>query len=359
MSEPGNVNSNLRQRVVNNLKAQDTDTAIDTDTDKRGFPPAKWTRAQPGVNHGFPQAVAHRGYKASFPENTMGAFRGAVEVGAHAIETDVHLSRDGVVVIAHDKDLKRCYGVDKAVRDCDWEYLSTLETLKEPRQHMCRLSDVLEFLAEPGNESIWMLLDIKIDDPPEEMVPRIAATIAEAPRGKWEQRIILGCWRAEQLRLCHELLPDFAITHITVSLVLAREYMKIPNIAINMRQESLFGLGGRTFRERCQAEGRPLYAWTVNKKSWMEWCIGAKVDCVITDDPKLYLEVCDRRHKDEAQQSRSKKARRTVKAAVVKPRDLFLKMFYPLMIRGLMRIFRAYDRLGYPEQVRDELRPLT
>jgi hypothetical protein len=94
-----------------------------------------------------------------------------------------------------DKDLKRCYGVDKAVRDCDWEYLRTLETLKEPRQHMCRLSDVLEFLAEPGNESVWMLLDIKIDDPPREMVPRIAATIAEAPRGKWEQRIILGCWR--------------------------------------------------------------------------------------------------------------------------------------------------------------------
>lgn len=45
--------------------------------------------------------MAHRGYKASFPENTMGAFRGAVEVGAHAIETDVHLSKDGVVVIAH------------------------------------------------------------------------------------------------------------------------------------------------------------------------------------------------------------------------------------------------------------------
>lgn len=357
MSEPVDMNSGLRQRVVG--KSQDTDTDTDMDTDKRGFPPAKWTRAQPGVNHGFPQAVAHRGYKASFPENTMGAFRGAVEVGAHAIETDVHLSRDGVVVIAHDKDLKRCYGVDKAVRDCDWEYLSTLETLKEPRQHMCRLSDVLEFLAEPGNESIWMLLDIKIDDPPGELISRIAATIAEASRGNWEQRIILGCWRAEQLRLCHELLPDFAITHITVSLVLAGAYMVLPNIAINMRQESLFGLGGRAFRERCQAEGRPLYAWTVNKKSWMEWCIGAKVDCVITDDPKLYLEVCDQRHKDESQQSSSKKARRTVKAAVAKPRDLFLKMFYPLMIKGLMRIFRAYDRLGYPDQVREELRPLT
>lgn len=292
--------------------------------------------------------------------------------------------------------------MDKAVRDCDWEYLSTLETLKEPRQHMCRLSDVLEFLAEPGNESIWMLLDIKIDDPPPEMIPRIAAAIASAPRGKWEQRIILGCWRvsscipifescsfslvfffgpniktlpcsimvarwkprtdsliqAKQLRLCHEHLPEFAITYITVSLILAREYMKIPNVAINMRQESLFGLGGRAFRERCQAEGRPLYAWTVNKKSWMEWCIGAKVDCVITDDPKLYLEVCDRRAEEE-QKAGSGKMKKRVKAAVAKPRDLVLSVLYTVMIKGLMRVLRAYERLGYPEQVREELRPLT
>lgn len=49
----------------------------------------------------LPQTIAHRGYKASFPENTMGAFKGAAEVGAHAIETDLHLSADGVVVLSH------------------------------------------------------------------------------------------------------------------------------------------------------------------------------------------------------------------------------------------------------------------
>ena len=48
-----------------------------------------------------PQAIAHRGYKAKFPENTMGAFKGAVEVGADAIETDIHLSKDGVVMLSH------------------------------------------------------------------------------------------------------------------------------------------------------------------------------------------------------------------------------------------------------------------
>ena len=49
----------------------------------------------------MPQTIAHRGYKAKFPENTMGAFKGAVEVGADAIETDIHLSKDDVVVLSH------------------------------------------------------------------------------------------------------------------------------------------------------------------------------------------------------------------------------------------------------------------
>jgi tubulin gamma len=48
-----------------------------------------------------PQAIAHRGYKAKFPENTMGAFKGAVEVGADGLETDLHLTRDSVVVLSH------------------------------------------------------------------------------------------------------------------------------------------------------------------------------------------------------------------------------------------------------------------
>ena len=49
----------------------------------------------------MPQAIAHRGYKAKHPENTMGAFRGAVNAKAHAMETDIHLTKDDVVVLSH------------------------------------------------------------------------------------------------------------------------------------------------------------------------------------------------------------------------------------------------------------------
>ena len=49
----------------------------------------------------LPQVIAHRGYKVKYPENTIRAFEDAVEAGAHALETDLHLTKDGVVVLSH------------------------------------------------------------------------------------------------------------------------------------------------------------------------------------------------------------------------------------------------------------------
>lgn len=52
----------------------------------------------------YPQAIAHRGYRTEFPENTLSAFAGALKAGAHALETDIHLSKDDVVVLSHVSD---------------------------------------------------------------------------------------------------------------------------------------------------------------------------------------------------------------------------------------------------------------
>jgi glycerophosphoryl diester phosphodiesterase len=63
---------------------------------------ASWTWARKDKDgRRFPQTIAHRGYKAKHPENTLAAFKGAVSVGTHAIETDIHLTRDDVVVLSH------------------------------------------------------------------------------------------------------------------------------------------------------------------------------------------------------------------------------------------------------------------
>jgi glycerophosphoryl diester phosphodiesterase len=65
-------------------------------------PEARFARARVD-NQGrrFPQSIAHRGYKSKYAENTIQSFEEAIKAGAHALETDLHLSQDGVVVLSH------------------------------------------------------------------------------------------------------------------------------------------------------------------------------------------------------------------------------------------------------------------
>jgi len=242
----------------------------------------------------FPQAIAHRGYKAIHPENTMGAFKGAAEVGAHAIETDLHLSKDGVVVLSHDANLKRCFGKEDKIIDCDWSYLETLRTLKEPHEQMPRFKDLLEYLASPGLEDIWLILDIKLDNNADDIMRLIASTIAEVkPSTPWENRVLLGCWAASYLPLCAKYLAGFPITHIGFSLVYARQFLKVPNVSFNMLQKIMMGPFGKRFLKDARKAKRPVFVWTVNEEAEMLWSIQKDLDGVLTDDPKKYLEVCD------------------------------------------------------------------
>lgn len=270
----------------------------------------------------LPQAIAHRGYKAKYPENTMGAFKGAVEIGAHAIETDVHLTKDGVVVISHDANMKRCFGRPEKIIDCNWDELSTARTIKEPHEGMPRLKDVLEYLAQPGLEEIWLLLDIKLDNNADDIMRLIGSTIASvSPSAKksWQSRVLLGCWAAKYLPFAVKYLPEYPITHIGFSTSYARQFFSVPNVSFNMLLPILIAPGGRKFiRDAQEVHHRQVLAWTVNEKDKMEWCIRRGLDGVITDDPRLYLEVRDKF--DE----RSKEP------------------LLPFSIKGMVDVFRVY-----------------
>jgi glycerophosphoryl diester phosphodiesterase len=63
------------------------------------------------------RAIAHRGASGDFPENTMPAFRAAADCGAPYIELDVHLTRDGEIVVIHDDDLTRIAGREGVIAE--------------------------------------------------------------------------------------------------------------------------------------------------------------------------------------------------------------------------------------------------
>jgi glycerophosphoryl diester phosphodiesterase len=73
------------------------------------------------------KVVAHRGYSGRYPENTMLAFMKAAEAHADEIELDVHLSRDGKVVIIHDETLDRVAGKQGRVRNFTVEELRSID----------------------------------------------------------------------------------------------------------------------------------------------------------------------------------------------------------------------------------------
>lgn len=73
---------------------------------------------------------AHRGFKGKYPENTMLAFKKAVEAGADGIEFDVHLSKDGQLVIIHDETLDRTTDGEGLVCEKTLEELQNLNASK-------------------------------------------------------------------------------------------------------------------------------------------------------------------------------------------------------------------------------------
>src|SRR5690349_12288366 len=74
-----------------------------------------------------PLIIGHRGASAVAPENTMAAFRSAIETGADGIEFDVQLSKDNIAVIIHDDNLRRTGSLDRYVADLTAEELTAVD----------------------------------------------------------------------------------------------------------------------------------------------------------------------------------------------------------------------------------------
>ena len=89
-----------------------------------------------------PIPFAHRGGASEAPENTLPAFQRAVDLGYRYLETDVHVTADGVVVAFHDDDLSRTCGRPGRIHELTWDEVSTARV--EGREPIPRLTDLLE-----------------------------------------------------------------------------------------------------------------------------------------------------------------------------------------------------------------------
>lgn len=102
--------------------------------------------------------IAHRGYhdmNMMIPENSLAAFKRAIRYG-YSIELDVHLLKDGNLVVFHDYNLKRVCGVDRLIDDCDYQELKKYN-LFNTKEKIPLLKEVLECVAK----KVPILIEIK------------------------------------------------------------------------------------------------------------------------------------------------------------------------------------------------------
>lgn len=121
--------------------------------------------AEDNTRNARPLIAAHRGGAGLWPENSLAAFRGAVELNVDLIEFDVHSSRDGEVVVIHDPTLERTSDGHGAVADHDLAELSAL-TLKGCADERIPLLGQLINIVAPTPVDLRMEIKVRADRAP-------------------------------------------------------------------------------------------------------------------------------------------------------------------------------------------------
>ena len=226
--------------------------------------------------------IAHRGFSAKYPENTMVSFQAAVDMKADFLELDVHLTLDGHVVVMHDADLKRT--TDRSGRIADL-------TLAEIREADAGSWMGEEFagqkvpLLEEVFEQIPIGIKCEIKDTGREMVDRALSVIRNADAF---DRAVVSSFAEENLHWIREIEPDCQtlwLNGFDVDKVETTAHLSGPDHTM-FKPELATALHER---------GMAVWPWTVNIPEDIRRVIDAGADGIITNWPGRVIEALENR----------------------------------------------------------------
>lgn len=159
----------------------------------------------------IPNFIAHRGESFDAPENTMAAFRLAWERQVPEIELDVHLSKDGRLVVCHDPDTKRVTGTKLAIKETDSSRLLGLDVgaWKDERwkgERMPTLEEALATIPDKGR----CLIEVKVGP---EAVPALVKAVKES--GKRANQFAIISFKAATVREAKRQLPELEAYYVS------------------------------------------------------------------------------------------------------------------------------------------------
>jgi glycerophosphoryl diester phosphodiesterase len=248
-------------------------------------------------------AFAHRGGGGDAPENTLPAFEAAVALGYRYLETDVQLTRDGVLLAFHDSRLDRL--TDRAgvlvelthaeVREADAGYAFSPDGgLTYPyRGKGVRIPTLEDLLTRWDN--VFLNIDAKSDEtvaPLVELIRRLDA-FGRVCIGSLSDRRVARIRALACGRICSSMGQV-----ATGTAFLASRTGRMPGFHADCLQvPKRWGVLriDRRFVRAAHRAGLPVHVWTIDDEADMEYLLDLGVDGIMTDRPLILKEVFERR----------------------------------------------------------------
>ncbi|MFL0581725.1 glycerophosphodiester phosphodiesterase [Solibacillus silvestris] len=225
--------------------------------------------------------LAHRGYSAKYPENTMIAFLEAAKLNIWGVEFDVHLTKDNQLVVIHDESINRTSTGKGFVKDMTLEELRTFDyglwfAPEFASQKIPTLAEVLTvFKATPFQINIEIKSDIF-------EYPGIEALIAnEIHAFNIEDQVIISSFNHESIARFQQIMPNVKTALLFASLIMnLEEYIKKFNTdAIHIP----YYYGMRSIVQQTVKNGIIVRAYTVNDAAIARQMESLGIDAVFSD----------------------------------------------------------------------------
>ena len=226
--------------------------------------------------------MAHRGYSSKAPENTMPAFELALEVGSGGIELDVHLTKDGEVVVIHDHTLDRTTDGKGPVESFTMAELREFDAGSwfSPAFKGTKLPALQEVLELISEHNVLLNVETKAALGFEQLNEKLALLLDEY--AMWE-RIIISSFNHYALVHMKTLRPQ-ARTGILYNCGLVNPWVYAKSIGASALHAHHMTVIPELV-QAAQQNGMMVNVWTVDEAADIERVTLAKADSIITNVP--------------------------------------------------------------------------
>ena len=238
------------------------------------------------------KVFAHRGFSGNYPENTMLAFRKAIEAGADGIELDIHESSDGKLVIIHDENLVRTTGIDTLVSDLSLKRLTSINASKTKNDAFeSPIPSFEEFCDFAASGSFVTNVEIKTNATWYQDIEKKAIEMVKA--FGLEERIIFSSFNWISVMRAKALAPQVECGFLYEGQKHGKLAFQAKEAGIQYLHPDFRLLDDETVAE-CRMCNIGLNVWTVNTEDQMRKLIKWDANAVITNYPDMALRMLGR-----------------------------------------------------------------